>query len=254
MLQEAILAVSHLSKTFGGVVAVSDVSFSVIPGQIKAIIGPNGAGNTTTFNLITGVDSPTAGKIKFKGAEINGMKPHEIASKGISRTFQNVELFNNMSVLESVMVGRHTRTFSGMLNAAFCLPLSKREEKMIVDDAMEWLVFFGLDVQAEDLAANLPFGQQRILEFARAMATNPELLLLDEPAAGLNISETEQVGKFIQKIREMGITVILVEHDMSLVMDISDEIIVLNYGKLIAEGTPHEIQNNPYVIAAYLGE
>lgn len=253
MLKEPILEVSHLSKKFGGIVAVSDVSFSVMSGQIKAVIGPNGAGKTTTFNLITGVDSPTAGQIRFKGAEINRMKPYEIASKGISRTFQNVELFNNMSVLESVMVGRHPRTFSGMLSAAFRLPLSKREEKLIAKDAMEWLEFFGLDAYAEDLAANLPFGQQRILEFARAMATNPELLLLDEPAAGLNISETEQVGEFIRKIREMGVTVILVEHDMSLVMDISDEIIVLNYGKLIAEGTPREIQNNADVIAAYLG-
>jgi branched-chain amino acid transport system ATP-binding protein len=253
-LQNVILAVSHLSKKFGGIVAVSDVSFSVIPEQIKAIIGPNGAGKTTTFNLITGVDAPTAGEIRFKGMEINGMKPHEIASKGISRTFQNVELFNHMSVLESVMVGRHPRTFSGLLSAAFRLPLSKREEEIIADDAMEWLVFFKLDAYAEELAANLPFGQQRILEFARAMATNPALLLLDEPAAGLNLSETEQVGKFIQKIREMGVTIILVEHDMSLVMDISDEIIVLNYGKLIAEGTPREIQNNPDVIAAYLGE
>jgi len=247
------LEVANLVKRFGGLVAVSEVNFSVIPGQIKAIIGPNGAGKTTIFNLITGIEPPSTGQIKFKERELNGLKPHRISALGISRTFQHVELYNNMSVLENVMVGRHPRTFSGMLSAAFRLPKAKREEKAIVEEAMERLKFVGLDASAEESAANLPFGQQRLLEFARALATEPELLLLDEPAAGLNIKETEEVGGLIRRIRDMGITVLLVEHDMSLVMNISDEVMVLNYGEKIAEGTPSKIQNNEDVIAAYLG-
>lgn len=248
-----ILEVANLVKRFGGLVAVSDVNFSVPPAQIKAIIGPNGAGKTTIFNLITGVILPTAGEIVFNGRELNGLKPHQISALGISRTFQHVELYNNMSVLENVMVGRHPRTVAGMLSAAFRLPKATHEEKAIIAAAMKQLKFVGLAANAKESAANLPFGQQRLLEFARALATEPELLLLDEPAAGLNIKETEEVGELIQRIRDMGITVLLVEHDMSLVMNISDEVMVLNYGENIAEGTPREIQNNEDVIAAYLG-
>lgn len=251
---KTILEISNLVKRFGGVVAVSDVSFSIKEGQIKAIIGPNGAGKTTLFNLITGVISPSAGQIKFKEEKINGLNPHEIASKGISRSFQNVELFDNMSVLENVMVGRHLRSTAGLLSTAFRLPFVKREEKMIVENAMKWLDFVGLDEDPNSSASSLAFGQQRLLEFARAVATEPELLLLDEPAAGLNISETEAICELIKRIRALGITVLLVEHDMSLVMNISDEVVVLNYGEMIAEGIPREIQNNPDVITAYLGE
>lgn len=254
MNTESILEVTNLIKKFGGVTAVSDVSFNVMEGQIKAIIGPNGAGKTTLFNLITGVDLPDAGEIRFKETKINGLRPHEIAFKGISRSFQNVQLFDNMSVLENVMIGRHLRSSSGLLSTAFRLPFVKREEKVIAEDAMKWLNFVGLKENAQESASNLAFGRQRLLEFARALATEPELLLLDEPAAGLNINETEEISELIQRIRDIGITVLLVEHDMSLVMNISDKVIVLNYGEAIAEGVPREIQNNPEVIAAYLGE
>lgn len=250
----SILEVKSLIKRFGGVTAVSDVSFSVKEGQIKAVIGPNGAGKTTLFNLITGVLSANGGEIKFSGKKISELKPHEIASTGISRTFQNVQLFDHMSVLENVMVGRHLRSSSGLLSTALRLPFVKREEKVIAEDARKWLSFVGFKDEADELASNLPFGRQRFLEFARALATEPDLLLLDEPAAGLNINETEEVSELILRIRDIGITVLLVEHDMSLVMNISDEVIVLNYGELIAEGVPRDIQNNPDVIAAYLGE
>ena len=252
--QSPMLRVVHLVKQFGGLRAVSDVSFDVVPGQIKAMIGPNGAGKTTIFNVITGVDVSTEGEIAFRGERITGLKPHQIAARGLSRTFQNVQLFDHMSVLENVMVGRHTRTVSGMLSAALRLPKTRAEERAIREAAMERLVFVGLDRHAEDLAANLPFGQQRTLEFARALATEPELLLLDEPAAGLNSHEAALLADLILKIREQGVTVLLVEHDMELVMDISDEVVVLNYGEKIAEGKPEEVQNDERVIAAYLGE
>jgi len=254
MNTESILGIKNLVKRFGGVVAVSDVTFNVKEGKIKAVIGPNGAGKTTLFNLITGVYPPDNGEIDFKNEKIDCLKPHEIASKGISRTFQNVELFEHMSLLENVMVGRHLRTSSGMLRAAFRLPFVKREEEMTIESAQKWLDFVGLDEDPDGLASNLAFGRQRLLEFARALATEPELLLLDEPAAGLNISETEEISELIRRIRDIGITILLVEHDMSLVMNISDEVIVLNYGRLIAEGVPREIQDNSDVIAAYLGE
>ncbi|MCK5733930.1 MAG: ABC transporter ATP-binding protein [Candidatus Latescibacteria bacterium] len=249
-----MLRIAHLVKQFGGLRAVSDVSFDVVQGQIKAVIGPNGAGKTTIFNLITGVDAPTEGEITFEGKRITGMKPHQIAALGFSRTFQNIQLFDHMSVLENVMVGRHTRTVSGMLSAAFRLPKTRAEEKAIRDAAMERLVFVGLDAQAGELAANLAFGGQRTLEFARALATEPKLLLLDEPASGLNAHETIVLAELILKIREQGVTVLLVEHDMELVMDISDEVAVLNYGKKIADGKPEAVQNDERVVAAYLGE
>ncbi len=252
--ESPMLRIAHLVKQFGGLRAVSDVSFDVAEGRIKAVIGPNGAGKTTIFNLITGVDAPTEGDIAFEGKRITGMKPHQIAALGFSRTFQNIQLFDHMSVLENVMVGRHTRTVSGMLSAAFRLPKTRAEEKAIREAAMERLVFVGLDAQAGELAANLAFGGQRTLEFARALATEPKLLLLDEPASGLNAHETIVLAELILKIREQGVTVLLVEHDMELVMDISDEVAVLNYGKKIADGKPEAVQNDERVVAAYLGE
>ena len=251
---EPIIEVAGLTKNFGGIRAVSDVSFCVTPGQIKSIIGPNGAGKTTLFNMISGVLAPTAGKMLFKGKSLLRLKPYQIAALGISRTFQNIQLFGNMSVLENVMVGRHIRTNSGALSAAFRLPRARAEERAIAESAMEKLDFVGLASYAERPAPSLPIGQQRALEFARALATEPELLLLDEPAAGLNAYEAGLLAELVTKMGDTGITVLLVEHNMELVMDIAQEIIVLNYGEKIAEGLPEEIQSNEQVILAYLGE
>jgi len=249
-----ILKIQDLQKYFGGLRAIDGLSFSVSEGQIKSVIGPNGAGKTTLFNLITGVFPPTRGKFEFAGRALNGMKPHEIARAGISRTFQNVELFPNMSVLENVMLGCHTRTGAGLFRAGLRLPGMRLEEKRTREEAREELRFMGIEEKALLGAKSLPLGEQKLLEIARALAAQPKLLLLDEPAAGLNIRETETLSETILRIRERGITVMLVEHDMSLVMGISDDVLVLNYGRRIAEGKPREIQRNPEVIAAYLGE
>ncbi len=250
-----MLEVSGIWKTFGGIVALMDISFTVKKGEIKAIIGPNGAGKTTLFNVITGVYTPDRGSIKFNGELISKMSSHKIAMKGVSRTFQNVELFGHMTVLENVMVGRHARTKSGFISSGLKLPSTVREEKSIREKAQEILDYVGLGRRANELASSLPIGEQRILEIARALATEPKLILLDEPASGLNEAETKSLSRFIVKMRdELGITVILVEHDMGLVMDISETIVVINFGEKLAEGTPEEIRNNKLVIDAYLGE
>jgi branched-chain amino acid transport system ATP-binding protein len=249
-----VLKVQDLQKSFGGLKAIDALSFAVGEGQIKSIIGPNGAGKTTLFNLITGIFPPTGGTLHFAGKALNGMKPHDIARLGISRTFQNLELFPNMSVMENVMVGCHNHTSTGILRAGLRLPAMRREEERIQEEATDELRFIGLEGKSAAGATSLPLGEQKLLEIARALATQPRLLLLDEPAAGLNIRETEKLSGTILRIRERGITVMLVEHDMSLVMEISDEILVLNYGRKIAEGPPRDIQRNREVIAAYLGE
>jgi branched-chain amino acid transport system ATP-binding protein len=248
-----IISIENVGMNFGGVAALSEVSFSVNTGFIKAIIGPNGAGKTTLFNVITGVYAPTTGRIVYRDVNIAGMNPKDIASRGITRTFQNVELFTNMTVLENVMIGRHTRSRSSFLACALRFPGMVREEAEIVDSARTHLEFVGLSERADDMAPSLPLGHQRYLEIARALALEPQLLLLDEPAAGLDEKETEELGDLIRRIKGRGITVLLVEHDMSLTMEISDEIVVLDYGKKIAEGTPREIQYNKKVIDAYLG-
>jgi branched-chain amino acid transport system ATP-binding protein len=249
-----MLELQSVHKHFGGLHAVNDVSFHVGPGTIKAIIGPNGAGKTTLFNLIAGVLAPTSGTITFKGKEIQGLKPNRIAALGMSRTFQNINLFHGMTTLENVMVGRHIRSRSGFLAGMCNLPRTWQEERSIRDKSMHLLQELGLADHADVAATSLAFGQQRAVEMARALAVEPELLLLDEPAAGLNIYETAEVARLIGRIRDMGITVLLVEHDMSLVMDISDEIIVLSFGEKIAEDRPEAIQRHPEVIKIYLGE
>jgi branched-chain amino acid transport system ATP-binding protein len=249
-----MLELKSVHKHFGGLHAVNDVGFRVGKGSIKAIIGPNGAGKTTLFNLIAGVLAPTSGTITFKGREIQGLKPHRIAALGMSRTFQNIKLFHSMTALENVMVGRHIRSRSGFLAGMCSLPRSLREERSIRDKSMQLLRDLELADYADVEATSLAFGQQRAVEMARALAAEPDLLLLDEPAAGLNIYETAEVARLIGRIRDRGITVLLVEHDMSLIMDISDEIIVLSFGEKIAEDRPEAIQRHPEVIKIYLGE
>ena len=253
-MQAPLLQVKNLRREFGGLMAVFDVNFRVAAGEILAIIGPNGAGKTTTFNLISGVLPPTAGEICFAGRRLNGLKPHVVSGLGLTRTFQSVQLFGNMTTLENVMVGLHTKTRCGLLSAAVRLPKARREERAVRERAMEQLARVGLEAKANASALSLSFGQQRLLEIARAMATEPTLLLLDEPGSGLNRPEKEGLGGLIRRIRAEGVTVLLVEHDMQLVMGIAERIIVLEYGQKIAEGTPSEIQNNARVIAAYLGE
>ncbi|MEA1946075.1 MAG: ABC transporter ATP-binding protein [Thermodesulfobacteriota bacterium] len=248
-----ILEVQRLAMTFGGLMALSNLNFKVQRGMIKAIIGPNGAGKTTLFNIITGSFPPTQGTVRFNGRSIQHLKAHKIADRGISRTFQTVELFGNMTVLENVMLGCHTRVRTSFMASGFVLPQSRKKEKRIRESALKILKFIGLADKFKDSADSLPLGEQKLLEIGRALASEPELICLDEPAAGLNETETHVASSLIKAINAKGITVLLVEHDMKVVMNISNEILVLNYGQKIAEGPPEDIRSSPRVIDAYIG-
>jgi branched-chain amino acid transport system ATP-binding protein len=249
-----MLRLDGINKIFGGLTALEDVSLSVTRGSITGIIGPNGAGKTTLFNIVTGLYTQTSGQVYLGEKNISLFAPETLAGLGLVRTFQNVELFGQMTVLENVMVGLHTRSKSGIFSCAFKLPGQIREEKYIKEKGLKWLEFTGLADCADLTACNLPFGRGRLLEISRALAVEPQIILMDEPAAGLNSRETVELASLIRRIKELGITVVLVEHDMELVMDICESIIVLNLGKKLAQGTPREIQENPAVISAYLGE
>lgn len=253
------LRVDHLTRTFGGLTAVSDVCMEIQTGELVGLIGPNGAGKTTVFNLLTGIYAPSSGHVYLtrhgKEQDISGMRPHIVCSEGIARTFQNIRLFREMSVLDNVRIGIHKNIQYGMGSSFFHLPQWKKEERISHDMAMQLLDEFGLADKAYEPARNLPYGEQRRLEIARALATEPKLLLLDEPAAGMNPAETFDLTELIRKIRkDYELTVLLIEHDMSLVMSLCERIYVLDYGAIIASGTPDEIQTNKRVIEAYLGE
>lgn len=249
----SLLSLKNLTKTFGGLKAVDDVSFDVEEGTVIGLIGPNGAGKTTVFNLITGNYKPDSGQVIFDGKSIEGLLTHRIVSMGIGRTFQTIRLFQNLSVLENVLAGCHCRMKSGALSSMFHTPGQKKEETAAIEQSLKELEFVGLRQDAAQLSTNLSYGNQRLLEIARALATQPRLLILDEPAGGMNEQETEDLMELIRKMRERGLTILLIEHDMKLVMEACDELVVIEYGRKIAEGVPEEIKENPRVIEAYLG-
>ena len=250
---EPILELKQVTKQFGGLTAIDQLELKIEKGQIYSLIGPNGAGKSTVFNVITGIYTPTVGEVRFEGRPLKGLKPYHVAKTGIARTFQNIRLFANACAWENVAVGQNVRRKINFVSAILRTPAYRAQEKQILERTRHWLNFVGLEEAWHMLAGNLAYGQQRRLEIARALATEPRLLLLDEPAAGMNHQETDELMQLIEKIRATGISVLLIEHDMALVMKISDRICVVNFGKKIAEGTPEHIRENPAVIEAYLG-
>ncbi|MGQ3028503.1 MAG: ABC transporter ATP-binding protein [Ferrovibrionaceae bacterium] len=247
------LEVAGLTKSFGGVTAVDDVTFSSTPGHIHSIIGPNGAGKTTLFNLVAGLYVPSSGTVRLAGQDVTALAPHQRAALGLGRTFQNLQIFFNMSAIENVMVGRHLRRRAGFLGSLFALPSAWADNREARAQAARLMARVGLEAYLDAEADAMPYGALKRLEIARALAAEPSLLMLDEPAAGLNPTETQEIDRLIQSIAADGITVVLVEHDMKLVMGISDHIIVLDHGRLLAQGTPAEVARDPQVVAAYLG-
>jgi len=251
---EVVLSVQHLAVNFGGLVALADLNFSIYSGEIVSLIGPNGAGKTTAFNVFTGFLKPVQGEVRYRGTLLNGLAPHQIAALGLIRTFQRTSIFHHNSVFENVLTGLHRRGRSRLWDTLLALPREKAAERELAEKAHEILRFVGLEQRASAVAGTLPYGEQRLLGIALALAAQPSMLLLDEPVSGMNPSETAKVMKLVEAIRASSITILVVEHDMPMVMHVSDRIVVLNYGRIIAEGPPAAIQRNPEVIRAYLGE